>query len=61
MGDDAFLFGETVGAGHHAQPWGDRGRRPTLGFELATEGLHAATATGRGNVPVSVPTFVAEV
>jgi hypothetical protein len=61
MGDEAFLFGVTVGAGHGAQLSGDRGRRPTLGFELATEGLHVATATGRGNVSVGVPTYVAEV
>ena len=44
MGDEAFLFGVAVEAGHGAQPSGDGGRRPTSGLEVPSEGLDVASA-----------------
>ena len=43
MGDEAFLFGVAVQAGHGAQPSGDSGPGPTPSFEVAPEGLDVAT------------------
>ena len=34
VGDQALLFGVAVETGHRGQSSGDRGRRPTLGFEF---------------------------
>ena len=44
MGDEAFLFGVTVEAGHGAQPSSDGGRGTAPSFELASEGLDVASA-----------------
>ncbi len=44
VGDESFLFGVAVEAGHGAESPGDRGRRPTLGFELTAEGLDVASS-----------------
>ena len=44
MGDQAFLFGVAVEAGHGAQPPGDGGRRPSPSFQVASVGLDVASA-----------------
>jgi hypothetical protein len=44
VGDEAFLLGVAVEAGHRAQPSGDRGRRPTVCLQLASERLDVAAA-----------------
>ena len=44
MGDEAFLLGVAVEAGHGAQPSGDGGRGPTPSLELSSEGLDIAPA-----------------
>jgi hypothetical protein len=44
MGDQAFLLGVAVEAGHRAQPSGDRRGRPTLRLKFAAEGFDVAAA-----------------
>ena len=43
VGDQTFLFGVAVEAGHGAQSPGDGRRCPTLSFELPSEGLDVAS------------------
>ena len=42
VGDEAFLFGVAVEAGHGAQPPGDRRCRPAVRLESPAEGLDVA-------------------
>lgn len=43
MGDQAFLFGVAIEAGHGAQPSGDGGGGPAPSLQVASEGLDIAT------------------